>query len=124
MANSFGCGRCPICGRGKEIAMPKTILEGVFEVHHIIPVSEIGDNLISGDMNVIILCPTCHRAVHYFRKMRGWDSVDAIKANLESIFTEKQIERIMQMSFVRTSDSLHEFRDWLRENKIGDSEQC
>ena len=122
MANSFGGGRCPICGRGKELAMPKTIIEGVFEVHHIIPVSEIGDNPVPNDMNVITLCPTCHRAVHYFKKMRGWDSLEAIMANLESIFTKKQIERLLQLACVRTSDSLYEFRNWLRENKVGDDE--
>jgi len=42
--------------------------EGFFEVHHIIPLAERGDDTVE---NAVALCPNCHRHAHY-----GKDSFD------------------------------------------------
>jgi len=45
--------KCRDCGRKKK--------KESFEIHHIIPISKGGTNLIN---NLILLCPVCHKKRH------------------------------------------------------------
>ena len=61
---------CQICGEFHAlinvygITVPTT--DGMLDVHHIIPVSEGGDD---SPKNLITLCRNCHKKIHY-KKMR------------------------------------------------------
>ena len=95
-------GFCPFCGLGSNADVPSSIKEGVFETHHIVPVSRaIGDNCLdslkitSNANNLLMVCPTCHNAIHYVKRRFGKDSPDAILANLQSIFTLVQSRMIV-----------------------------
>lgn len=44
--------QCMICGFD---------FEPVLQIHHVLPISEYGDN---DERNVIVVCPTCHKVLH------------------------------------------------------------
>ena len=56
-------GKCEICGFSYK---------PVLQIHHILPISEYGDN--SPD-NIMCLCPNCHKTLHVVYKSR-FDSME------------------------------------------------
>lgn len=57
-------GFCEYCGK-KAPFIKDTDGIGFLEVHHIIPLSENGDDIIE---NAVALCPNCHKHAHYGKK--------------------------------------------------------
>ena len=61
--NHYGC-RCQACGIdfGERYG---PLAKGFIHVHHVVPVSELGDNYIVDPIRDLIpLCPNCHAMVH------------------------------------------------------------
>lgn len=54
-------GHCEKCNSPAPF-IRKSTGEPYLEVHHIVPLSEKGDDTIQ---NAMALCPNCHREVHY-----------------------------------------------------------
>lgn len=46
-------GFCEVCGCS---FIP------VLQIHHVLPISKFGNN----DNNILCVCPTCHKTIHYF----------------------------------------------------------
>lgn len=72
---------CKVCGMdfgktfGPEFA-------GKIEVHHIVPISEIGENYVIDPIKDLIpLCPNCHTAIH--SKKGGTYTVEELKAAIK-----------------------------------------
>lgn len=56
---------CENCGE-TATGYPKDIRTRVFEVHHIIPISQYDGSQITNMDNLALLCANCHRAIHYW----------------------------------------------------------
>jgi 5-methylcytosine-specific restriction endonuclease McrA len=54
-------GKCEDCGKDAPFKRRKNG-EPYLEVHHIVPLSEDGDDTVD---NAMALCPNCHREAHY-----------------------------------------------------------
>lgn len=55
---------CAVCGIDFEKAYGPDF-KGKIEVHHIVPISEIGENYIVDPINDLVpVCPNCHTALH------------------------------------------------------------
>lgn len=68
---------CAVCGMdfGKTYG-PE--FEGKIEVHHIVPISEIGEDYVVDPVNDLVpVCPNCHTALH--SKKGGVYSVQELK---------------------------------------------
>jgi len=60
-AKRSAAGRCQDCGQSAPF-INRLTGEPFLEVHHIVPLSEGGEDSID---NVVALCPNCHRKRHY-----------------------------------------------------------
>ena len=60
-ARRLAAGTCQDCGHDAPF-MNRLTKQPYLEVHHILPLSEGGDDSID---NVVALCPNCHRKRHY-----------------------------------------------------------
>ena len=60
-AKRLSAGKCQDCGQFAPF-INKVTKEPFLEVHHIVPLSEGGEDSIN---NVVALCPNCHRKRHY-----------------------------------------------------------
>lgn len=57
--------------------------EGFIEGHHIIPISEMGENNTTDPEDIVLLCSNCHRMVH---RKRPWLE----RSELENIIQEQE----------------------------------
>lgn len=74
---------CYICGEN---------LTPILLIHHILPLSEFGDN---SSFNLICLCPNCHKKIHYLYDSKAKDfknKTDVILSSYSSSEREKCIE--------------------------------
>lgn len=56
--------RCRVCGMSFEETYGKEF-KGIIEVHHIVPISEIGETYVVDPIKDLVpLCPNCHTAIH------------------------------------------------------------
>ena len=70
--------KCKICGIRFEKEYGASFSE-IIEVHHIIPVSEIGESYIVDPINDLVpLCPNCHTVIH--SKKDGVYTVEEIQS--------------------------------------------
>jgi len=74
---------CAVCGidfakeYGPEFA-------GKIEVHHIVPISEIGETYVIDPVKDLVpVCPNCHTALH--SKKDGVYSIEELKAKRKAI---------------------------------------
>lgn len=54
---------CEICGLSKP-GLERSIHESLFEVHHILPLSDVDGTRATKIGDVALLCACCHRAIH------------------------------------------------------------
>lgn len=59
-----GSLHCEICKLEESGSYPEEVVESVFEVHHITPLSELDGMTLTGMEDLAVLCASCHRAVH------------------------------------------------------------
>lgn len=55
-------GNCELCGNPAPFV--RVTGEGYLEVHHVLPLSQGGPDIVE---NAVAVCPNCHRAAHYAR---------------------------------------------------------
>ena len=56
--------RCRVCGMSFEETYGEEF-KGIIEVHHIVPISEIGETYVVDPIKDLVpLCPNCHTAIH------------------------------------------------------------
>lgn len=56
--------KCIVCERGMS-ELYGSVAEGLIEVHHVVPVSEIGPGyIINPQSDLVPLCPNCHSVAH------------------------------------------------------------
>ena len=55
---------CEICCENAA-EFPEDMRKRIFEVHHIIPISQYDGSQITDMDNLAVLCANCHRAIHY-----------------------------------------------------------
>ncbi len=83
--------KCQICG---EAGFEKRNGEKYIEAHHITQVALNAENSLCSD-NVILLCPNCHKELHFGGKIEIIDLGDRIQVRLEkreSIIAKNTIE--------------------------------
>jgi predicted HNH restriction endonuclease len=72
--------RCEVCGfsfveKFGELGM------GFIEAHHMIPVSELSENTLTKEKDIVLVCSNCHRMLH---RHRPWLSAVELKSVLLS----------------------------------------
>ncbi len=72
--------KCQICG---WIGFEKKNSENFIEAHHIVQISEKTEGSLCTE-NVILLCPNCHREVHYGKDFAVSDNSDFINITLSN----------------------------------------
>jgi hypothetical protein len=75
-----GVVNCEACGFNFKEKYGK-LGENYIEAHHIIPVSEMGDNHITKETDFVFLCSNCHKMVH---KKRPWLNHKTLKKIVKS----------------------------------------
>jgi len=66
------------------------IAEGFIHVHHVKPMSEIGENYsVDPIKDLVPVCPNCHAVIHLGRKTRGIDVVKKLMAMMKKAKTAK-----------------------------------
>ena len=55
--------RCELCGLDPEKKYQK-VGENLLEVHHTIPLHKLPEDVITKLTDLILVCPSCHRALH------------------------------------------------------------
>ncbi len=66
---------CQICGFNFS-KMYGEVGVGFIEAHHIIPISELNEEVETNLSDIIMICSNCHRMIH---RRRPWLSIDEIK---------------------------------------------
>lgn len=71
-------GACEICGFS---------FKPVLQIHHILPISKCGNN---APENIICVCPTCHKALHYMYSCWDSEKIEGFtEALLSPMFSDK-----------------------------------
>jgi len=72
----YGQLYCQICGFNFSNTYG-SIGDGFMEAHHIVPISELNEEVETKLSDIILICSNCHRMIH---RRRPWLSIDEIKA--------------------------------------------
>lgn len=71
-------GACEICGFS---------FKPVLQIHHILPISQCGNNDID---NIICVCPTCHKTLHYMYSCSKKNHSDGV---VDAMFSSPMLTR-------------------------------
>jgi 5-methylcytosine-specific restriction endonuclease McrA len=77
-------------------------MRSVLIVHHIIPVSEGGNNEMD---NLVVLCPNCHAVVHRAQQLKRSDRDGKIgrqtdvRNDVHNEFTRRQLQKLMPLIY-------------------------
>ena len=102
--------KCEICGFS---------FKPVLQIHHILPISEFGNN---AEDNVICVCPNCHKSLHVLYKM--FDKGKS-KEEFHTIFNSYEMETVKTLMNVCTQYVIKrgEMLDFIENCGLNDSSE-
>ena len=87
-ARSLGAIQCEICGISENGIYPASFAHRIFEVHHLMPISEAETPRRTTLDDLAIVCANCHRAIHASTQVEENFSIlkqGLLKSGIESI---------------------------------------
>jgi len=63
-ARRAGAIRCEVCHLSEEESYPQPFASRIFEVHHLMPLSQVETPRKTTLDDLAVVCANCHRAIH------------------------------------------------------------